>query len=109
MVAAALGMADAAETQKGAFVAGGFAADFAEQLRQVARELGRRRRSTIGPRTSGAATRRTAGRAGEEITKGRAIIALLDAMIAPVLEATPSLLTESAHAQQQVRPEPVPP
>ena len=40
----------------------------------------------------------------EEITKGRAIIALLDAMIAPVLEATPSLLTEWRTLKKQVRP-----
>lgn len=100
-VAAALGMADAAELQKGAFVAGGFAADFAEQLRQVAREL----KATIDDRAKDIG-RRNASTAGvkEEISKGRAIIALLDAMIAPVLEATPSLHTEWRTLKKQVRP-----
>lgn len=100
-VAAALGMADAAESQKGAFVAGGFAADFAEQLRQVARVL----KATIDHRAQHIG-RRNASTAGvrEEMAKGRSIIALLDAMIAPALEATPSLLTEWRTLKKQVRP-----
>lgn len=101
LIAAALGMADAAETQKGAFVAGGFADDFAAQLRQVANEL----KATIDDRARDIG-RRNASTAGvrEEIAKGRAIIALLDAMVAPVLEATPALLTEWRTLKKWVRP-----
>lgn len=100
-VAAALGMADAADSQKGAFVAGGFSADFAEQLRSVARAL----KATIDDRAKDIG-RRNASTTGvkEEISKGRAIIALLDAMVAPVLEATPALLTEWRTLKKQVRP-----
>lgn len=101
MVAAALGMADAAEAQKAAFTTGGFAADFAVQLRDVAREL----KATIDDRAKDIG-RRNASTAGvkEEIARGRAILALLDAMVAPVLEATPSLHTEWRTLKKQLRP-----
>ncbi len=101
IVAAALGMADAAEAQKAAFAAGGFSADFAEQLRAVAREL----KATIDDRAKDIG-RRNASTAGvrEEISRGRAILALLDAMVSPVLEATPPLLTEWRTLKKQLRP-----
>ena len=100
-IAAALGMADAAEPQKAAFVAGGFSADFAEQLRQAAREL----KTTIDERARDVG-RRNASTVGvkEEISRGRAVIALLDSMIAPVLESTPTLLAEWRTLKRFARP-----
>jgi len=55
-----------------------------------AKDIGRRNASTAGVR--------------EEISRGRAILALLDAMVSPVLEATPPLLTEWRTLKKQLRP-----
>jgi hypothetical protein len=91
-VAAALGMADAAAANKASFIAAGFADDFAEQLRNAAREV----KATIDDRAKDVG-RRTASTAGVklELTQGRAMVGLIDAMVSPVLEANhPSLLAE---------------
>ncbi len=100
-IAAALGMADAAETRKDAFIAGGFEPDFAEQLRAVAREL----KATLDDRAKDRG-RRSASTAGvkEEVRQGRTLIHLLSAIVTPALAASPSLLAEWRTLKKQVRP-----
>jgi hypothetical protein len=100
MVAAALGMADAAETRKATFVSGGFTEDFTERLRTAAREL----QASIDARAKDRG-RRSASTAGvrHELRVGRAAIRMLDSIVTPALESDPSSLAEWRTLKRQVR------
>jgi hypothetical protein len=100
MVAAALGMADAAETRKATFVAGGFAEDFTERLRTAAREL----QASIDTRAKDRG-RRSASTAGvrHELRVGRSAVRMLDTIVSPALEPSPSSLAEWRALKRQVR------
>lgn len=82
VIAAALAMAAQAEEHKDQFVKAGFGEDFVEKMRKVAEEL------RVGVDTRAANLgRRTAATAGLllEMARGRDLIRLLDAMVAPEL------------------------
>ena len=91
VLAALHAMSIAAEPHKEAFVAAGFAADFLERMHVAAdslkeavdaraKEFGRRSAASVG--------------AVRTATRGRALIGLIDAMLAPRLESNPELLAE---------------
>lgn len=99
-VASALGLADAADSRKAAFVSAGFAEDFTDRLRTAARAL----KASIDDRAKDRG-RRSASTAGvrHELRVGRAAIRMLDAIVSPALESTPSLLAEWRTLKRQLR------
>jgi hypothetical protein len=83
LVAAAQAMANTAESNQAQFIAAGFPPDFVARLRgaaQVVLQLIDQRASDLARRSASAAA------VQGEVAKGRAVMALLDAMLAPRLE-----------------------
>jgi hypothetical protein len=91
LVNASITLAGLAEQHKEAFTAAGFAADFADKLR----ELANRARTVTGEKDTQYG-RRAAATAGieDEVRRGRDILRLLDAMVLPSLEVAPDSLAE---------------
>jgi hypothetical protein len=91
VIAAALAMAERAEEHKDRFVAAGFGEDFVDRLRKAVAGL----RSTLDDRSDhfGRRSAATAG-LGEEMARGRDLVRLLDAMVAPRLEDAPDRLAQ---------------
>ena len=104
VVAAANAMSSAALPYQERFVAAGFRSDFAERLRGAAagvREAVDRRATEISRRSAATAT------AHSELARGRAVLALVDAMVAPRLEGNADQSAEWRSLMRQGRTRPV--
>ena len=91
LIAAAYAMADRAEEHKDRFVAGGFNDDFADRLRQATADL----RKALDDKAAhfGHRAAATAGLA-REMSRGRGLVRILEAMVAPRLVETPDKLAQ---------------
>lgn len=103
LVAAAQAMANTAEKQKERFEAAGFPADFAERLRAAAAKV----IEAIDQRAGDVARRSAAAAAARgEVTRGRALMGMLDAMVAPRFEGDPERAAEWRSLMRQGRSRP---
>ena len=91
LIAAAYAMADRAEEHKDRFVGAGFSDDFAERLRQATADL----RKALDDKAVhyGNRAAATAGLVGE-MSHGRGLVRILEAMVAPRLVDTPDKLAQ---------------
>lgn len=106
-IAAAEAMAQAVGPYEELFVEGGLPADFVQRITAAAAEL-RKEMDQQGAESG----RRSASTAGlrREYARGREVVRMLDAMVAPRLEPTPTLLAEWLTISRFARrPVPVPP
>lgn len=100
LVAAAQAMANTAMQHTARFEAAGFPADFAERLRAAATRV-----ADAVDQRAGDMARRAAATAAvrHEMSRGRAIMALLDAMVAPRFEGEPEMAAEWRSLMRQGR------
>lgn len=103
LVAAAQAMANTAEKQKERFQAAGFPADFSERLRAAAAKV----IEAVDQRAGDIARRAAASAAARvEVARGRALMGMLDAMIAPRFEGDPERAAEWRSLMRQGRSRP---
>lgn len=103
LVAAAQAMANTAAQQKESFEASGFPADFADRLRAAATkviEAVDQRAGDVARRAASAAAVRS------EVARGRALMSMLDAMVAPRFEGDPERAAEWRSLMRQGRSRP---